>query len=266
MGKSKTNSKSNTKVSFFYCNILILIGLVGVSYYLCNKPVKEGVMNMNCCGGIEAGVHYSETDREPPPYVRRCFKSKDNNDGEGIVYEWSGFPCTGSGSGDCCGGGTDATCIATSKGGYCESDDSNFIFHRGSDESKPYLKHSNDNVIDINDTNDMKNYYYKRGREEADIDTTPEMREFLKRRDENEAYMERNLLEKRTSRQRDVSKSRDKLDEQKKNIQIATWITICHMIIIVGFAIWIRPLIIAEIDGFYNLIYSKYITFQTGDT
>ena len=260
------NSKSNAKVSFFYCNIVILIGLLGVCCYLCNKPVKEGVMNMDCCGGIEAGVHYSETDREPPPYVRRCFKSKDNNDGEGIDYEWSGFPCTGSGSDDCCGGGTDASCIATSKGGYCESGEGEFIFHRGSDKSKPYLKHSNDNVLDINDTNDMKNYYYKRTREDADVDDTPEMREFLKRREENESYMERNLLEKRTTRQRDFSKAREKLIEQKKNIQIATWITVCHMIIIVGFAIWIKPLIISEIDGFYDLIYAKYITFQSGDT
>ena len=51
-------------------NIIILIGLSYLIHYLNEQSkIKEGVVNSNCCGGIEAGVHYRETDRSPPEYV-----------------------------------------------------------------------------------------------------------------------------------------------------------------------------------------------------
>lgn len=252
MGKSK----SKVKETFFYCNILILIGLVGLYYYLSNKPVKEGIRDMNCCGGIEAGVHYSETDTKPPPYVQRCFKSSKDTSGTGTVYTWDGFPCTGAGSSDCCNG---HECVATTKGGYCSSPDGDFIFHRRNQQSKPYLKHSNDNVIDISDVNDMKDYYYdRRGSRRGE---SREMSEFEKRREKNEAYMEKQLLNKKIRSTSEIDKSKEKLDDQKKNIQIISALTIVHMLFVTIFAITIRELIVVEIEGFYQLIYKQYLSF-----
>ena len=58
-------------------NILIVVVLFCAYHYVDTEIDKqkliEGVINSNCCGGIEAGVHYKETDRKPPEFVRRCF-------------------------------------------------------------------------------------------------------------------------------------------------------------------------------------------------
>ena len=55
-------------------NILIFCGLLYILYTFIEPPVKpleEGIRNMGCCGGVEAGVHYQETDTRPPEYIRR---------------------------------------------------------------------------------------------------------------------------------------------------------------------------------------------------
>ena len=64
---------------------------------------------MNCCGGIRVGRDYSETDRNPPREIVKCFKDPS---------EWSSFPCTSSNDGICCGG--EGKCIPTRQGGMCE--------------------------------------------------------------------------------------------------------------------------------------------------
>jgi len=230
------------------------MGLVGLYCYL-TKPVKEGIRNMNCCGGIEAGVHYSETDTKPPVYVRRCFES--NSDGS---YNWSGFPCTGKG--ECCkdtSGGKPGECIPTTKGGYCKGD-SNFMFNPRSSKVRPYMKFPNDEVLDINDTTDMKDYFYDRG--EKDRGKSVEMQRFLARRSRNEKYMEEHLRDKHKSEQSKLASTNEKLREQNKKIELVTTITIIHLLFLLIFSIVIRAEVIQRIDGFYNLVYIQYLSFM----
>lgn len=251
--------KSQTE-NFMYCNLVILFGLLGLYYYLSREDSTiEGVRNMDCCGGIELGVHYKETDRKPPPYVQRCFQSTGSSDGGGTDYNWDGFPCTSSSHSNCCNG--EGTCVATTKGGYCRKHTGgNFIYHkRGGASKNIYLKHSNDNIIDINDINDMKDYYYSRS--ESDRPQSRKMAEYERRREKNEAYMEKQLLNKSIQRQAGVDEGKLKLNDQKKNIQIVSYLTIIHMLFLVIFAIVIRGPIIDEIETFYDLLYEKYLTF-----
>ena len=252
----KSKSKSSYKESFLYCNVLILIGLVVVCYYL-NKDEYEGISNMNCCGGIEAGVHYSETDTKPPHYVQRCFQSDEDGS-----YKWSGFPCTGKDSDDCCSTtGKNGTCIASTKGGYCKSDEGNFYFgKRQGSTTRSYIKHSNDNIIDVNDTNDMKDYFNDRREGSSDY-SSKEMKRFMNRRDDSEKFMEQQILDKTTDTQ-DVINIQNKLNDRKKNVQIVYSITLIHLLFIVVFSIVIKELIIQKIDGFYQLIYSKLRIFK----
>ena len=246
-------SKSSYKKSFVYCNVLIFMGLLGLYYYL-TRDVKEGIRNMNCCGGIEEGVHYSETDTRPPRYVRKCFKKR----GDGS-YNWSGFPCTSQGDGDCCGG--NGECVPTSKGGYCKNtgdgDGGDFYFRR--DESQPYIKMTDDEPIDINDADDMKDYFYDRG--EKRKHESPEMKRFLARQTRNEKYVEQHLRDKRKSEQSGIDETTNKLKDQSKKIELITTITIIHLLFLVIFSIVIRAEIIQKIDGFYNLIYVQYLNF-----
>jgi len=244
------NSKSSYKNKFLYCNLLIFALLIGVYCYL-TRDVKEGIRNMGCCGGIEAGVHYSETDTKPPRYVRKCFKSSD---------DWSGFPCTGKDSPNCCedgkGGYGKGECIPTKRGGYCKAD-TDFIFRKG--ESKPYLKRGGDDILDINDANDMKDYFYDRGEKKA---RSPEMQRFLARRDRNEKYIEQHLREKRKLDSSEVESSKAKIKEQNQKIEIISTVTILHLLFLVVFSIVIREEIIQKIDMFYNLLYTKYLSFS----
>ena len=263
-------SKSSYKETFLYCNLLILGGLIVLYYYL-NKPIEEGIRNMNCCGGVEAGVHYSETDTEPPHYIRKCFKS--SKDGS---YEWSGFPCTGKGDSKCCPYSKDngdksgkggksgkedmsGECIPTTKGGYCSGSEGNFVFRRG--ESKRYIKHGSDELLDINDANDMKDYFYDRGEKEKEKGTSVEMQRFLSRRGKNEKYMEQHLRDKRKLDQSDIASSKEKLKEQSKKVEIISSITVIHLLFLVVFSIVIRGEIIQRIDGFYDLLYMQYLSF-----
>ena len=78
MGKKNT---FNLKKYILPINILIIIGLFSAYQYYDKKlnklneyDVIEGVSNTNCCGGIEGGVHYQETDTKPPDYISRCFR------------------------------------------------------------------------------------------------------------------------------------------------------------------------------------------------
>jgi hypothetical protein len=252
MGKSKTSYKE----TFLYCNVLIFMGLVGLCVYL-NRDIQEGITNMGCCGGIEAGVHYSETDRKPPEYVRRCFKSEEQ-DGE-TVYSWSGFPCTGSKSNDCCD--NKGECVATSKGGYCKLDTgSNVIFNRRSNESKPYVKRSNDEILDINDVNDMKDYFYDRKQKGKDL--SPEMQRFMARRSKNETYMEQHMINKLTSNESMKKENKEKLNDQEKNIQMVYSITIIHLLLLVSISIVIKQALVDKIQLFLDLLYLQYMKFS----
>ena len=269
MGKTKS-TKSTMKQVFVCGNILLLTGLVlyAYKYFIDMKEgeLKEGIRNMNCCGGIEAGVHYKETDTKPPPYVQRCFQSQGGVEKEGTIYKWNGFPCTSKGSPECCkqDDGGNGICIATSKGGYCRNrgGGSDFIYNRRQIKPSIYLKHSNDRVIDINDINDMKDYYFERGERDTSRGLSREMREFNRRREQNEAYMERQLLDKKIQSNKVNQSKKNKLDEQTKSIQITSTLTIIHLLFLVSFAIVIRGLIIEKIEGFYKFIGVQYATFQ----
>jgi len=253
MGKSK-------KVTLFYCNVVIFIGLVGL-YYRLKQPIVEGIASRNCCGGIEAGVHYSETDRKPPEYVRRCFQSSGDGSG-GTDYKWDGFPCTNKDSGECCGG--KGTCNATSKGGYCKtSDGSTFTYRkRGGDKEHSYIKRSNDNILDINEVNDMKDYYYDRKQSSKTAGMSKEMQRFMARRSKNETYMEQQLITKRSSKLKDDKDAKTKLVEQQKNIQMVYWITLLHLLVLVIIAVVIRGALVAKIQGFLDIIYLQYLKYS----
>tara|TARA_Y100000389_G_scaffold173628_1_gene182938 strand:+ start:267 stop:1094 length:828 start_codon:yes stop_codon:yes gene_type:complete len=258
-------SKSSYKETFLYCNLLILMGLIGACYYLHtdidelgNDSVYEGVTNMGCCGGIQGGVHYNETDTKPPPYVRRCFKSF--NDNGKTSYTWSGFPCTSSENSDCCD--NKGECIATTKGGYCDSSEGKFIFNRRKSESSMYIKRSNDDIIDINDTNDMKDFYFKEGESAKTRHMSSEMKRFMNRRDENERYMQKQLVNKNAERAKDILDVTDKLQDRRKHTQIVYSLTLIHLIILIGWSIVTKDFIIQKIAGFYGFLGLQVDTFQ----
>jgi len=261
MGKTKSSSKE----TFFYCNVLIFMGLITL-YYKMNQNIKEGVTNMSCCGGIEAGVHYSETDKKPPAYVRRCFKS-DNQSGE-TVYDWSGFPCSNKDSDDCCVSDKNSygkgDCIATSKGGYCRSREGkgDFIFRRRDNRSRPYIKRSNDNILDVNDVNDMKDYFYDRSSSKSTLRMSPEMQRFMARRDRNESYMEQQLINKQTTISKDRESAKSKIKEQQENVQIVMTVTIIHLLCLTAIVITIRHAIILKIQTVLDMFYMQYLKYS----
>jgi hypothetical protein len=163
----------------FYVNILIFIGLVYLTYTMRPKLI-EGVIETNCCGGIKPGVHYRETDKRPPEYVRRCFKST----GDG-GYKWSGFPCTQKESEQCCSGDKSDKCVPSSLGGYCKSDGGDYIYEYKKDK-QPYLQFSSDKLLDIDNIIDMKDYFYNRSKDSNLQSLSLEMRQFMARKDENQ--------------------------------------------------------------------------------
>jgi len=227
-----------------------------------NKEVEEGISNMGCCGGVEGGVHYSETDTKPPPYIRRCFKS-NREDGK-TIYQWSGFPCSNKDSPDCCHykGNSIGECVPTVKGGYCKDPKRNRVFYRNKDNHSPYIKRSNDDILDINDVIDMKDYYYNRSKSDRTKSMSPEMQRFMARRSKNEEYMEHQLLTKRKNKVAGDKEKRDKLDEQHKYVQIVSSITIIHLLALVIISITIRHALVMKIQNVLNLIYQKYLEFS----
>ena len=254
-------AKRSIKETCFCINIVILGGLLYLCYTMRNKNITEGITNMNCCGGIEAGVHYSETDRKPPDYVKRCFKSRDDS-GE-TVYDWNGFPCTNKDSSDCCNDGSKkGECVATSKGGYCRSDQGNFIFRRRSETSSPYIKRSNDNILDVNDTKDMQDYFYDRKEDSTKKNLSPEMQRFMSRRSDNEKFVEDQISSKANSRDILKREVQEKQDDAVKNNQIVYWITLIHLITLIIIALVVRRMIIAKIQGYLDVVYIEYLKFS----
>ena len=252
-------AKTSIQETCFCINIVILCGLLYLCYVMRNKNLTEGISNMNCCGGIEAGVHYSETDRKPPDYVKRCFKSRDDN-GE-TVYDWNGFPCTNKDSSDCCDSGR-GECVATSKGGYCKGDGENFIFRRRSDQPRPYIKRSNDNILDVNDARDMQDYFYERRTDSRSENLSPEMARFMARRSKNESFVEDQVVSNAATKEKLKREVQEKREDQLQSAQIVYYITIIHLIALVIIAIVIRRFIIAKIQGYVDVIHVQYIKFS----
>ena len=262
MGKSST---TNFKKYIIPLNIIIIIGLFCVSKYLDLKidetKVVEGVINSNCCGGVEAGVHYQETDRKPPDYIRRCFKStRDNTE---LVYDWSGFPCTSADSDKCCTNidGSDlGDCIPTTGGGYC-SGDRNTMFRRGDSTAANYIRRSDDSILDINNTVDMEDYFFDRSATQMRKKLSPDMLAFLNRRDKNNKYIQSHIVERNRDKIKQKTEAKLKAAEQKKLIQIKDTILAVHLVFVLGFAFIIKDLIIKDIDYYYSIMSERYREF-----
>ena len=248
---------NKSKETFFCINIIIFIGLLMVCYRMNNSPIIEGITQMSCCGGIEPGVHYKETDTKPPEYVRRCFKS--SGDAGRTVYQWSGFPCTQKESSDCCGDGGE--CTATTKGGYCKGTSSDYIYKRRDSEKSSYMKRSNDTLLDISDTIDMKDYFFDRSKQSNLRSLSPEMRMFMARRDENQKYMQEQHILKKSLKDADRNMAVDKIKERNRNCQITYTITLIHLIFLVAIAIFIKDTIIMKIQGFIDVINVQRVQF-----
>ena len=222
----------------------------------------EGVRNTNCCGGIEGGVHYQETDTKPPDYIRRCFRSRRDN-GE-VVYEWSGFPCTNKDSSECCqnSDGTDlGECVASSGGGYCESGNNRRIFRRGKATSSPYIKRSTDKILDVNNTLDMEDYFYERDKNISGGALSPDMKAFLERRDQNSKFLQSHILDRNRDKIKRNTEAKLKASEEHKIVQIKSTILAIHLLFVLGFSLLIKDLIIQKIDSYYGLISQRYLEF-----
>jgi len=218
---------------------------------------------MNCCGGVEEGVHYSETDTKPPPYIRRCFKSR--SDAGETVYQWSGFPCSNKNSKDCCneGGTSIGDCIPTTKGGFCkDSTGSDKVFYKHKSKSNPYMKRGNDNILDINDVIDMKDYYYSRREDSTKKSMSPDMQRFMARRSKNEKYMEQHIINKGKKTVMADQAKRDSLETQKKYEQVVKSITIIHLLALVVISVTIRHALVARIQIVLNAAEKLYREFS----
>lgn len=264
MGKS---SFQNLKKYLLPLNILIIVVLFCAYHYVDTEIDKqkliEGVINSNCCGGIAAGVHYKETDRKPPEFVRRCFRSR--RDGTQFVYEWNTMPCSTTDSAECCknSDGTDlGQCIPTTGGGYCKGTDRETMFRRGESTATSYIKRSNDKLLDINNTVDMEDYFFDRSATKMEKVLSPDMLEFLKRRDINNKFLQAHILEKNRARIKQLQEAKMKAQEEKKLIQIKDTILAVHLIFVLGFALLIKDLIVKDIDGYYSSISDKYAEFM----
>jgi hypothetical protein len=259
----------NTKKILTLACLVIIMALFGVyqcvdDYY--NDNVVEGVINSNCCGGIQGGVHYQETDTRPPEYIRRCFRSRRDN--SEVEYEWSGFPCSGADSAECCqnSDGTDlGQCVPTSKGGYCELNNNKKIFRRGKSSASGYIKRGNDKILDINNTVDMEDYFFDRDKNISREAISPDMKEFLNRRDRNSKFLQGHILDHNRDKIKGRTEAKLKASEGHKKIQIKSTILFVHLIFVIGFALLIKSLIVQKIDGFYGILSQKYLEF-TGKT
>ncbi len=264
MVKSILNNP-NTKHIILSVNLVIIVALFGVYQYIDDyygDNIIEGVINSNCCGGVQAGVHYQETDTKPPDYIRRCFRS--SRDGGSIDYEWSGFPCTTSGSTDCCknSDGTDlGECVPTSGGGYCEYNNKKQLFKRGDSTSSNYIKRSNDKILDVNNTIDMEDYFFERDKNIINKGLSPDMEAFLQRRDINSKFIQEHILDKNREKIKKNTEARIKASEHHKIIQLKSTILAVHLFFVIGFSFLIKDLIIQQIDGYYGVILQRYLEF-----
>lgn len=234
---------SDTKVA-----LLVILGIAYCCFLHNSKEVEqtiEGIRNMNCCGGIVSGTHYSETDKEPPEYVSRCFTSKRENDE--LVYNWDGRPCSQSGSQQCCGG--EGKCIPTTKGGYCLDDKNSFIFNRGSSKKINYIKRSNDDKLDINNADEMIKYIdsIDGGKSKAAREKGKNLYDVEKRK-----LIKGHLLKKnQTMSQKKVAQI-NQLNEKKKEMQLISSIAFIHMLFLLSFSIIIKDDIIAYMKSIYD--------------
>lgn len=261
-------SKITKSKMYIYVNCILLIGFVGLVIVLVTKKKDvEGIRNMNCCGGITPGVHYRETDTKPPVFVRRCFKSNEEN-GE-TVYQWDGFPCTSKESSQCCGG--EGECIPSTRGGYCRGSGSsgvesrNFIFQRRSDTPSAFIKRGNDRILDVTDAVDMEDYYFAIEQDEEEQEMSPEMRQYMERRRVNEEYIQSHVVDRARDKLIEDNSKKNQLNDTKQKNQIKITLTMVHIIILVGFAIIIKDLVIQLIDNFYGSVGLRYAEF-TGKT
>ena len=261
---NKLFNNPNTKKMITLTCLVIIVALFGVyqcvdDYY--KDDIVEGVRNSNCCGGIEAGVHYQETDRKPPDYIRRCFRSSRENGP--VEYEWSGFPCSDANSAECCkkSDGTDlGKCVPTTGGGYCDGNKKS-IFRRGDIYSTNYIKRRDDKIIDINNTIDMEDYFYKRDKNISGGALSPDMKAFLERRDQNSNFLQSHILDRNRNKIKKTAEAKLKAMEEHKIIQIKSMILVVHLIFVLGFSLLIKGLIIQQIDGYYGLISQRYSEF-----
>ncbi len=259
--------KHTLKKYCFVVNILLLAGFV----YLISQLIStlrpkliEGVTDTNCCGGIEAGVHYRETDKNPPEYVRRCFRSQLENGG--LVYEWNGFPCTSKESAQCCPdsdgeNGGNGECIATSNGGYCKkSDNSKYMFEDGT--KRPYFQVRTDKHLDINNVLDMEDYFYERSTDTNLQNLSPEMQQFMARKDENQRYLQQKLIEKNKLDTSARESALDNINNQTKNYQLTYALTTIHVGLLVSIAIFVRPTIVSKIQEYLDIVNIQYLKFS----
>ncbi len=249
--------KHTLKKYCFVVNILLLLGFVYILSQLIStwRPkLIEGVTNTNCCGGIEPGVHYRETDKNPPEYVRRCFKSSD---------EWNGFPCTSKDSSQCCpdSDGVNGECIATNNGGYCKkSDNSKFMFEDG--VKRPYFQVRSDKHLDINNVVDMQKYFYERSTDTNLQNLSPEMQQFMARKDENQRYLQQKLIEKNKLDTSARETALDNINNQTKNYQLTYALTIIHVGLLVAVAVFVRPSIVSKIQEYLDIVNIQYLKFS----
>jgi len=270
--KNKRNKKlfigfnDTTKQRIFMGgNILIFCGLVYILYSFTEpsvKPLKEGITNMRCCGGVEAGVHYQETDTRPPEYIRRCFASERDSTTSHVDFKWSGFPCSSESGDQCCPNVPDSECVPTTGGGYCKSDSGNKIFKRGESDPSSYIKLGSDKLLDINDTLDMEDYFFDRSAGQLGQDMSPDMLAFMKRRDQNNKFLQSHIIDKNRARIKELTEKKLKAETEKKALQIKSTITIVHIVCVLVFSIVIKDLIIKYIDDFYSLLYTRYLEFS----
>ena len=257
MGKS---SFQKIKKYLLPLNILIIVVLFCAYHYVDTEIDKnkiiEGVVNSNCCGGIEAGVHYNETDRQPPDYVRRCFRSR--RDGTEVVYEWNTQPCSTEDSAECCknSDGTDlGQCIPSTGGGYCRGSGRDTMFRRGESTATSFIKRSNDNILDINNTLDMEDYFFDRSATQMQGSLSQDMLDFLNRRDQNSKFIQAHIVDRNRDKIKQIQEAKMKAQKEKKLIQIKDTILAVHLIFVLGFAILIK-------DGYYTIVLNKYYEFS----
>jgi len=269
--KNKRNTKlfigwsPKTKQRIFVGgNLLVFCGLVYILYTF-TEPLKEGITNMGCCGGVEAGVHYQETDTRPPEYIRRCFRSERDSGTSHIEYDWSGFPCSSEDGGQCCKtkeGRDKGECVPTTGGGYCKSDSGNTVFKRGDSDPSSYIKLGSDKLLDINDTLDMEDYFFDRSGSQLGQGMSTDMLAFMERRDQNNEFLQSHIIDKNRAKIKDLTEKKLKAGTEKKELQIKSTITFVHILCVLAFSLVIKDLIIKYIDDFYTLIYTRYLEFS----
>ncbi len=246
------------KKILFYGNLVILVVLIYVFTY----HNIEGITNMNCCGGVEVGVHYRETDIEPPDYISRCFRS--SRSGGELSYEWSGFPCTSESSSMCCqntNGDDLGECVATTGGGYCRGSTSNTMFRRGDDSPSPYLVRRDDTELDVNNARDMEDYFYDINASRKNPRTDDEMKDFLSNRAGRVRYISDKMYENEATRRERARFIGERNIKLKKIHQVKNTILSIHLIFTIMFAIIIKNDIVKDIDQFFTLLNQNYQTF-----